>query len=80
MDEVDADAGRGKQESNADSYRGSYTGSHIESQKIPIENPTRFLTRRRRGQRSDRRKQPEERRYRQPDVVNSVAIWALDRI
>ena len=31
-------------------------------------------------QRSERREQPEESRYRQPDVVNSVAISALARI
>ena len=30
--------------------------------------------------RSERREQPEESRCRQPDVVNSVAISALDRI
>jgi uncharacterized membrane protein len=31
-------------------------------------------------QRSKRREQPQESRCRQPDVVNSVAISALDRI
>ena len=31
-------------------------------------------------QRSERREQPQESRCRQPDVVNSVAISALDRI
>ena len=31
-------------------------------------------------QRSERREQPEQSRYRQPDVVNSVAISALARI
>jgi len=31
-------------------------------------------------QRSERREQPEESRCRQPDVVNSAGISALDRI